>query len=113
MSVVELNAVTGVGQYLGHETLEFQEFFLRHVMFLLNYQPNFARIEHGRARRINAMRRDLPLVKQDARAVWAEIGRARQPPFDGPRTRGSPPADHAVDQRYRSSMCSFQGRRND
>jgi hypothetical protein len=79
----------------------------------LNYQPNFARIEHGRARRINAMRRDLPLVKQDARAVWAEIGRARQPPFDGPRTRGSPPADHAVDQRYRSSMCSFQGRRND
>ena len=81
MPVVELNAVTGVGQYLGHETLELQEFFLRHVMFLLNYQPNFARIEHGRARRINAMRRDLPLVKQDTRAVWAvsEIGKARQP----------------------------------
>jgi hypothetical protein len=36
MSVVELNAVTGVGQYLGYETLEFQEFFLGHVMFLLN-----------------------------------------------------------------------------
>jgi len=36
MSVVELNAVTGVGQYLGHETLEFQEFFLRHIMFLLS-----------------------------------------------------------------------------
>jgi hypothetical protein len=35
-------------------------------MFLLNYQPNFARIERGRARRINAMRRDLPLVKKDA-----------------------------------------------
>ena len=35
-------------------------------MFLLNNQPNFAGIEHGRARRINAMRRDLPLVKQDA-----------------------------------------------
>src|SRR5262252_6715018 len=49
MSVVELNAITGVGQYLSHETLEFQEFFLRPVMFLLNYQPNFARVEHGRA----------------------------------------------------------------
>jgi hypothetical protein len=49
MSVVEPNAVTGVGQYLGHETLEFQESFLRHVMFLLNYRHNFARVEHGRA----------------------------------------------------------------
>src|SRR5262252_8628801 len=48
-SVVEPNAVTGVGQYLGHETLEFQESFLRHVMFLLNYRHNFARVEHGRA----------------------------------------------------------------
>jgi hypothetical protein len=66
MSVVELNAVTGVGQYLGHETLEFQEFFLRHVMFLLNDQPNAARVEHGRAapafaiyegNRINTVRR--------------------------------------------------------
>ena len=49
MSVVEPNAVTGVGQYLGHETLEFQESVLRHVMFLLNYRHNFARVEHGRA----------------------------------------------------------------
>ena len=49
MSVVELNAVTGVGQYLGHETLEFQQSFLRHVMFPLNYQHDFARVEQGRA----------------------------------------------------------------
>jgi hypothetical protein len=48
MSIVELNAVTGVGQYLGHETLEFQEFFLGHVRFLLNNQANVARVEHGR-----------------------------------------------------------------
>ena len=39
MSVVELNAVTGVRQYLGDETFEFQEFFLRHVMILLNDRP--------------------------------------------------------------------------
>ena len=77
MSVVELNAVTSVWQYLGYETLEFQEIVLRYVMFFLNYKPNFARIEHGRARCINVIRRDLPLVKQDARAVWvSEIGRA-------------------------------------
>jgi hypothetical protein len=47
MSVVELNAVTSVWQYLGYETLEFQESFLRHVMFLLNYQHDFARVEQG------------------------------------------------------------------
>jgi hypothetical protein len=35
MSVVELNAVTSVRQYLGHETLEFQQSFLWHVMFPL------------------------------------------------------------------------------
>ena len=49
MSIVELNAVTGVGQYLGYETLELQQFFLGHVMFLVNDQPNAARVEHGRA----------------------------------------------------------------
>ena len=49
MSVVELNAVTGVWQYLGYETLELQQFFLGHVMFLLNDQRNAARVEHGRA----------------------------------------------------------------
>src|SRR6516225_3398647 len=49
MSVVELNAVTGVRQYLGHETLEFQQFFLGHVMFLLKERPNAARVEHDRA----------------------------------------------------------------
>src|SRR5262249_21049736 len=48
MSVVELNAVTGVRQYLGYETLELQQFFLRHVMFLLNDQHNAARVEHDR-----------------------------------------------------------------
>ena len=34
MSIVELNAIASIGQDLGDETLEFQEFFLRHVMFL-------------------------------------------------------------------------------
>jgi hypothetical protein len=54
-------------------------------MFLLNYQPNFARIEHGRARRINVMRRDLALVKKDApRSLgYQRHESARQPSFDG------------------------------
>jgi len=47
MAVVELNAVTGVGQYLGYKTLELQELFLCHVMSLLNELPNAARVEHG------------------------------------------------------------------
>jgi hypothetical protein len=50
MSVVELNAVTGVGQQLGYETLELQQFFLRHVTILVADQPNAVRVEHGRAR---------------------------------------------------------------
>src|SRR5262249_52382214 len=45
MSVVELNAVTSVRQNLGYETLEFQEVFLRHIMFLCNA----VRVAHGRA----------------------------------------------------------------
>jgi len=49
MSVVELNTIAGVRQYLSYKTLEFQHFFLGHVMFLLNDQPNAARVEHGRA----------------------------------------------------------------
>ncbi len=48
MPVVELNAITGVRQDLGHETLELQELFLCHVMFPLNDRPNAARVEHGR-----------------------------------------------------------------
>ena len=32
MPVVELNAITRVRQYLGHEPLELQKLFLRHVM---------------------------------------------------------------------------------
>src|SRR5208282_2336972 len=43
MSVVELNAVARVGQYLGNQSLELQEFFLRHVMILLNGRSNAAR----------------------------------------------------------------------
>jgi hypothetical protein len=31
-SVVELNTVSGVGQYLGYETFELQQFFFGHVM---------------------------------------------------------------------------------
>jgi len=53
MSVVELNAEAGVGQNLGDETLEFQEFFFWHVMFLLNAGPKAgpkaAGLAHGRA----------------------------------------------------------------
>ncbi len=49
MTVVELNAVTGVRQYLSDEPLEFQEFFLCQVMFPLNDGSNAARVEHGRA----------------------------------------------------------------
>jgi hypothetical protein len=40
VSVIELNAVTSVGQYLGYQTLELQQFFLGHVMFLVNDQPD-------------------------------------------------------------------------
>lgn len=47
MSIVEPNAVTGVGQYLGYETLELQ--LLGHAMFLVNDQRDAACVEHGRA----------------------------------------------------------------
>jgi hypothetical protein len=40
MSIVELNAVTGVGQYLGDETFELQQFFLGHVMILVKDRVN-------------------------------------------------------------------------
>jgi hypothetical protein len=49
MSVAELNAVTGVGQYLGYETLEFHQIFLGHVTLPLNDQPNAARVGRDRA----------------------------------------------------------------
>jgi hypothetical protein len=48
MAVVELNAVTRVGQYLGDETLELQKFFLGHVMILLNEPPAGRRAEQNR-----------------------------------------------------------------
>jgi hypothetical protein len=44
MAVIELNAVAGVRQYLKDEALEFQEFFLRHVMIPLNDLSNAARV---------------------------------------------------------------------
>jgi hypothetical protein len=47
--IAELNTPTGVGQYLGYGTLEFQGSFLGHVMFLLHYQHDFARVEQGHA----------------------------------------------------------------
>ena len=40
VSVIELNAIAGVGQYLSYETLEFQEFFFRQFMILLNDLPD-------------------------------------------------------------------------
>jgi hypothetical protein len=50
MPVIELNAVTGVGQYLGDPTFELQQFFLGHVMLLVKgRQPTAVRTEHGRA----------------------------------------------------------------
>jgi hypothetical protein len=39
MSIVKLNAVTRIGQYLGHKTLELQQFFLGHVIFLIKDRP--------------------------------------------------------------------------
>jgi len=38
-----------VGQYLGYETFELQQFFLGHAMFLVNDQRDAACVEHGRA----------------------------------------------------------------
>ena len=49
MSIIELNAVSGVRQYLGDEALEFQEFFFRHVMILFNAQSDAAGLEQRRA----------------------------------------------------------------
>jgi hypothetical protein len=40
VTVVELNTVAGVRQYLENETFELQEFFLRHVMILLIGRQN-------------------------------------------------------------------------
>jgi hypothetical protein len=34
MSVIELNAVTRVGQYFGYQPVKLQEFFFRHAMLL-------------------------------------------------------------------------------
>jgi hypothetical protein len=48
MSIVELNTVSGVGQYLGYQTFELQQFFFGHVMFLVQDRPNAVRAEHGR-----------------------------------------------------------------
>src|SRR5208282_4687993 len=48
MSVVELHAVARVGQNLGDQSLELQEFFFRHVTIPLNGRSNAAR---GRRRR--------------------------------------------------------------
>jgi hypothetical protein len=44
MSIVELNAITGVGQYLGYETFELQQFFFGHTMFLVSDSRNAARV---------------------------------------------------------------------
>jgi hypothetical protein len=35
MSVIKPDAVTSVGEYVSYETLELQEFFLRHVILLI------------------------------------------------------------------------------
>jgi len=48
MSIVELNAVTGVGQYLGYETLELHQIFLGHATLLVNDQPNAGCVGRGR-----------------------------------------------------------------
>jgi hypothetical protein len=44
MPIVELNAISGVGQYLGYETFELQEFFLWHVKVLSDGWSNVARV---------------------------------------------------------------------
>jgi len=49
MPVVEFNAVSRVRQYLCDEALEFQEFFFRHVMILLDSRSDAACFEHRRA----------------------------------------------------------------
>jgi hypothetical protein len=49
VSVIELNAITGIGQNFCYETLEFQKFFFCHVIFLLNGRPNVAVVTGGRA----------------------------------------------------------------
>jgi len=49
MTIVELNAIAGIGQYLEDEALELQEFFLRHVMILPIGRPNAERLEPPRA----------------------------------------------------------------
>ena len=49
MPIVELNTVSGIGQYFNYQTFELQQFFFGHVMFLVKDQPNAMRAEHGRA----------------------------------------------------------------
>ena len=43
MPGIELNAIARVGQYLGHQAVKLQEFFLCHVMILLDDWPDAER----------------------------------------------------------------------
>src|SRR5580704_4738613 len=56
MSGIELNTIAGVGQYLGHEAVKLQEFFLRHVAILLDDLSNAVSVEPLR----------VPLARRDA-----------------------------------------------
>src|SRR6516225_6629485 len=64
MSVVELHAVTSVRQNLGYETLEFQQSFLGHIIFL----SNAACVEHGRGPAVPVLCR-LPLWLIEAPSI--------------------------------------------
>jgi hypothetical protein len=49
MSIVELNTVSDVGQYLGYEIFELRQFFFGHVIFLGKDHPNTARGPRSRS----------------------------------------------------------------
>ena len=110
MSVLELNAVTGVGQYLGYETFEFQQFSfgtlcsfsmtgpIPRARSMVVLRPVFAIDEGNRtdtARRLNwlalatlLMRRAvavplLPLGSATRFGSGALIGRRVRPPWIG------------------------------
>src|SRR5579862_6445175 len=51
MAVIELNAISRVGQYLGDKAFELQEFFFRHVLISSNEGSAAARVEQRRAQR--------------------------------------------------------------
>jgi hypothetical protein len=64
VTVIELNAIAGVRQYLEDEAFELQEFFLRHVMILLIGRRNVEQLRQRPARTAHGDSEKQPIPAQ-------------------------------------------------